>query len=151
MLSARSRSALPLAKSVSGPAQHKAGKSCATTQFRLTPDAGEMTEEDWEFPNGSSLTYVLAPIKRGTPSVFVVVNAAAAAIEVTLPDVLEGGAWTRVLDTTSETLSRRAIAAGTRLTAPERSVLVFSGRVPRVARLWRRSSRPTRPRPGSGA
>jgi hypothetical protein len=30
-------------------------------------------------------------------------------------------------------------------------VLVFSGQVPRVARLWRRSSRPTRPRPGSAA
>jgi isoamylase len=119
----------------------------------LTPDAGEMIEEDWRFPNGCFLSYVLAPIKRGQPAVFVVINAAAEAIEVTLPDVLDGGAWTRVLDTTSETLSRRAIAAGTRFTAPDRSVLVFSGAVPRAARLWRRSKSPTPPRarPGSGA
>jgi glycogen operon protein len=119
----------------------------------LTPDAGEMIEEDWRFPNGYFLSYVLAPIKRGQPAVFVVINAAAEAIEFTLPDVLEGGAWARVHDTTSETLSRRTIAAGTRLTAPERSVLVFSGAVPRAARLWRRSKSPTPPRarPGSAA
>jgi isoamylase len=119
----------------------------------LTPDAGEMIEEDWRFPNGYFLSYVLAPIKHGQPAVFVVINAAAKAVEFTLPDVLAGGAWTRVHDTTSDTLVRRAMAAGTRLTAPERSVLVFSGAVQRVAKLWRRSKSPTPPRarPGSAA
>src|SRR5207245_309475 len=61
---------------------------------------------------------------------------------------LQGQQW---LDTPSATLKRGTIAAGSRLTAPERSVLVSSGQVPRVARLWRRSSRPTRSRPGSAA
>jgi isoamylase len=119
----------------------------------LTPDAGEMIEEDWRFPNGHFLSYVLAPIKGGQPAVFVVINAASEAIEFTLPDVLGGGAWTRVHDTTTDSLGRRALAAGTQFTAPERSVLVFSGAVPRAARLWRRSKSPTPPRarPGSAA
>jgi isoamylase len=117
----------------------------------LAPHAAEMTEEDWRFPNGHFLSYVLAPTKRGQPPLFLVLNAAPHAIDFMLPSVPECAAWTRALDTSSATLGRRAIAAGTRLTAPERSVLVFSGRVPRVARLWRRSSRPTRPRPGSAA
>jgi isoamylase len=118
----------------------------------LTPYAGEMIEEDWRFPNGYFLSYVLAPIKRSQP-VFVVINAAPEAIEFTLPEIPESSSWTRVLDTTSDTLGRRAIAAGTRLTAPERSVLVFSGARPRAARLWRRSKSPTPPRarPGSAA
>jgi isoamylase len=119
----------------------------------LTPDAGEMIEEDWRFPNGHFLAYVLAPRKRGQPAVFVVINAAAEPIEVTLPDFPEGSTWTPVLDTTSETLGRRAIAAGAQVTAPARSVLVFSGAVPRAARLWRRSKSqtPPRARPGSAA
>jgi glycogen operon protein len=117
----------------------------------LTPDAAEMSEEDWRFPNGHFLSYVLAPTDRGQLPLFLVLNAAPHAIDFTLPSVPECAAWTRALDTTSATLPRRAIAAGTRQTAPEQSVLVFSGQVPRVARLWRRSSRPTRPRRGSAA
>jgi glycogen operon protein len=117
----------------------------------LTPEAAEMTEQDWRFPNGFFLSYVLAPIKGGQPAVFIVINAAAEAIEFTLPEIPECGAWMRVLDTTSDSLGRRAIAAGTQFTAPERSVLVFSGAVPRAAKLWRRSKTPTPPRarPGS--
>jgi glycogen operon protein len=119
----------------------------------LTPDGAEMTEHDWRFPNGHFLSYVLAPMERGQPAVFVVINAAAEAIDFTLPEISEFGAWTRVHDTTSETLGRRAIAAGTRVTAPELSVLVFSGAKPRAGRLWRRSKSPTPPRarPGSAA
>jgi glycogen operon protein len=119
----------------------------------LTPDAAEMTEEDWRFPNGCFLSYVLAPIRHREPTIFVVINAAPDAIEFALPKIPECSGWTGVLDTTSETLSRRAMAAGTRLSAPERSVLVFSGAAPRGARLWRRSRSPSptppRARPGS--
>src|SRR6267154_1153484 len=96
----------------------------------LTPEAVEMTEEDWRFPNGHFLSYALAPIKRGQPAVLVVINAAPDAIEFTLPEIPECSSWTHVHDTTSERLGRRAIAAGTQFTAPERSVLVFSGAVP---------------------
>jgi isoamylase len=119
----------------------------------LTPEAIEMTEEDWRFPNGHFLSYALAPIKRGQPAVLVVINAAPDAIEFTLPEIPECSSWTHVHDTTSERLGRRAIAAGTQFTAPERSVLVFSGAGPRAARLWRRSKSPTQPRarPGSAA
>ena len=122
----------------------------------LTPDATEMTEEDWRFPNGHFLSYVLASTvlasaERGQAPLFLVLNAATQTIDFTLPSVPECAAWMPTLDTSSATLKRGNIAAGTRLTAPARSVLVFSGQAPRVARLWRRSSRPTRPRPGSAA
>jgi glycogen operon protein len=117
----------------------------------LTPHAAEMTEEDWQFPNGHFLSYVLASTERGQPPLFLVLNAATQTIDFTLPSVPECAAWTPTLDTSSATLKRGTMAAGTRLTAPARSVLVFSGQAPRVARLWRRSSRPTRPRPGSAA
>src|SRR5215510_1142040 len=117
----------------------------------LTPDAAEMTEEDWQFPNGHFISYVLGPIERGQPPLLIVLNGALQTIDFTLPGVPACAAWTHALDTSSATLKRGAIAGGTRLTAPARSVLVFSGQLPRVARLWRRSSRPTRSRPGSAA
>jgi isoamylase len=119
----------------------------------LTPEAAEMTDEDWRYPNGRFLSYVLAPVEHGQPAVFVVINAGPEAVDLILPDVPDCDAWTRVHDTTTETLGRRALAAGTRFTAPGCSVLVFSGAVRRAARLWRRSksSTPPRARPGSAA
>ena len=119
----------------------------------LTPEATEMAEADWRFPNGHFLSYVLAPTEGGQPPLLIVLNAAPQPIGFTVPSVSECAAWTRVLDTSSAMLKRGAIAAGTRLTVPERCVLVFSGQLPRVARLWPRSKRPTRllARLGSGA
>jgi glycogen operon protein len=110
----------------------------------LTPDAAEMTEQDWRFPNGHFVSYVLAPIERRQASVLVVINAGPQAIDFTLPDLPEASAWTKVHDTSATTPARGAVAAGAHLIAPPCSVLVFSGVVPRVARLWRRSKRPTR-------
>ena len=53
----------------------------------LTPDATEMTEQDWSFPNGRFLSYVLSADESGRPPVFLVLNAAPEAIEFTLPAV----------------------------------------------------------------
>src|SRR5262249_27440677 len=55
----------------------------------LTPDAAEMTEEDWRFPNGHFLSHVLAPTDRGQPPLFLVLNAATQTIDFTLPSVPE--------------------------------------------------------------
>jgi glycogen operon protein len=92
-----------------------------------------MTEEDWRFPNGRFLSYVLAPIERGQPPVFIVINAAPEAIAFTLPKVPECDAWRKVHDTSCATSAGDAIAASTRLSAPERSVLLFSGEARQAA------------------
>ncbi len=93
----------------------------------LTPEAVEMTEQDWRFPNSRFLSYVLAPLERGQPPLFLVINAAPEAIDFTLPKVPECGAWSKVQDTSSAMPAGDIVAAGTRLSAPGRSVLVFSG------------------------
>jgi isoamylase len=41
----------------------------------LRPDAEEMKEEDWKFPEGQFLAYVLGPLEPGRRPIFIVVNA----------------------------------------------------------------------------
>ena len=42
----------------------------------LTPAADEMKEEDWNFPEGRFLAYVLGPAEQGQQPIFIVLNAA---------------------------------------------------------------------------
>ena len=42
----------------------------------LTPAAEEMTESDWNFPEGRFLAYVLGPMEQGQAPIFIVLNAA---------------------------------------------------------------------------
>ncbi len=51
----------------------------------LTPQAAEMTEDDWNFPEGRFLAYALGPVEDSPATLFVVLNAAPEAIEFTLP------------------------------------------------------------------
>ena len=99
----------------------------------LTPDATEMTDRDWNFPNGRFLSYVLGPDARGLPPLFLVLNAAPEAIAFTLPAVPECFHWTSVLDTAGAAKVSGTHLAGARLTVPGRSVLVFSGAAPPAA------------------
>jgi isoamylase len=101
----------------------------------LTPEATEMTEQDWNFPNRRFLSYVLS--ESGQPPVFLVLNAAPEAIAFTLPAVPACKRWTKELDTSSHLPShaptRETHGAGARLKAAGRSVLVFSGAAPPAA------------------
>ena len=54
----------------------------------LTPQAHEMTEQDWKFPEGRFLAYVLGPVDE-YPPLFIVLNSAPEAIEFTLPTIPE--------------------------------------------------------------
>jgi isoamylase len=92
----------------------------------LTPEAEEMTDRDWNFPQGRFLAYVLSPTKDDEP-LFVVLNAAAEPISFTLPKVLGCTAWDMLLDTTSAH-HLATTQAGARSKAPPRSVLAFAGR-----------------------
>jgi glycogen operon protein len=93
----------------------------------LTPQSTEMTEQDWNFPEGRFLSYVLGPEEQGKEALFVVLNAAVEAIEFTLPAFAEYIRWTLLLETASEPRLGQTLAAGAKLQARPRSVLAFSG------------------------
>jgi isoamylase len=93
----------------------------------LTPSAEEMKEQDWKFPEGRFLAYVLGPIEAGQPPIFIVLNAAPEAIKFTLPKMPEYKNWRQLLNTADVKQTVAAFASGGEATAPPRSVLVFSG------------------------
>ncbi len=93
----------------------------------LTPQAEEMQEADWNFPEGRFLSYVLGPRERGEQALFVVLNAAPEAIAFTLPKLQEYREWDCLLDTTKTQTPFLKIASGQGSSAPPRSVLAFAG------------------------
>ena len=93
----------------------------------LRPDALEMTAEDWKFPNGRFIAYVLASTDaKGTP-LAIVLNAAPETIDFVLPRVQQCETWLMELNTAVPTRCGTAFPAGAEQAAPGRSVLVFSG------------------------
>ena len=93
----------------------------------LTPQGTEMTEQDWNFPEGRFLSYVLDPLEQGGTALFIVLNAAMETIEVTLPVLGDYRRWTVLLDTAPEPRHGQTLASGAKLQALPRSVLAFSG------------------------
>jgi glycogen operon protein len=93
----------------------------------LTPAADDMKEQDWNFPEGRFLAYVLGPVERGQPPVFIVLNAAPEAIKFRLPKMPEYKSWRQLLNTADVKQTAADFPSGSETTAPSRSVLVFSG------------------------
>jgi isoamylase len=95
----------------------------------LTPQSTdtEMTEADWNFPESRFLSYVLGPVEPGQPALYVVLNAAAHAIEFALPKLPHYNSWTTELNTAPGGPTGQSLPAGWKSQAPARSVLVFSG------------------------
>jgi glycogen operon protein len=93
----------------------------------LTPAAEEMQEQDWNFPEGRFLAYVLSPIEHGQQPIFIVLNAAPEAIGFKLPKLPEYKSWQQVLNTTDRQQTAADFASGGDATAPPRSVLAFAG------------------------
>jgi glycogen operon protein len=103
----------------------------------FTPQATEMTEQDWSFPGGRFLSYALGPVEQEQSPLFIVLNAAVEAIEFTLPMLPQIVRWAALLNTAQdvrpnetrqgETPQDAEIAAGAKSLAPARSVLVFAG------------------------
>jgi glycogen operon protein len=94
----------------------------------LTPQATEMTQEDWNFPDGHFLSYVLGPVEAGKPSLYIVLNAAPEPIDFVFPAPPDTARWTTVLDTTTAASdgNGEAFAPGAKHEAPARSVLAFA-------------------------
>jgi isoamylase len=93
----------------------------------LTPHATEMTEQDWNFPEGRFLSYMLGPVGEAGAPLYVVLNAAPQAIEFMLPKVPPYSRWTACLDTSPQPRLGAELTSGAKAHAPPRSILVFSG------------------------
>jgi glycogen operon protein len=93
----------------------------------LTPQATEMVKEDWEFPEGRFLSYVLAPVEPGGEPAYIVLNAAPEPINYMLPKLPEYNRWTLLLNSAVATTEPEVYVSGSEAKAPPRSVLVFAG------------------------
>jgi isoamylase len=93
----------------------------------LTPQAEEMTEPDWNFPEGRYLGYVLGPAEHGQAPIFIVLNAAPEAIAFKLPQLPDYQNWQQVLNTVDDLGTTLNLASGVETEAPPRSVLAFAG------------------------
>ena len=95
----------------------------------LRPDAEDMKEADWKFPEGRFLAYVLAPVKPETVPIFIVLNAAPEEIAFKLPKLSDYKSWRQVLNTADSEKSAAEFASGADTKAPPRAVLAFAGAV----------------------
>ena len=86
-----------------------------------------MTEEDWNFPEGRFLAYVLGPEEQGQAPIFIVLNAAPEPIAFKLPSLAEYKNWQQVLNTVDDARPARDFESGSETEAPPRSVLAFAG------------------------
>jgi isoamylase len=92
----------------------------------LTPAAAEMTEQDWNFPEGRFLAYVLGD-EQGQAPIFIVLNAAPEAITFKLPGMAGYKTWRQVLNTVAREQPATDFPSGSETEAPPRSVLAFAG------------------------
>jgi len=93
----------------------------------LKPDATEMAEHDWNFPEGRFLAFVLGPLEPGDAPIFIVLNAAPDAIPFTLPKMQDYRRWTQVLNTVETAEVAVEQDSGAVMDAPARSVMAFAG------------------------
>jgi isoamylase len=93
----------------------------------LTPRATEMTEQDWNFPEGRFLAYVLGPLAAGEVPLYIVLNAAPELIEFLVPTLPDCRRWTLLLNTAVPGQKEQILDVGAKGQAPPRSVLVFGG------------------------
>ena len=93
----------------------------------LTPQATQMTEADWNFPEGRFLAYVLNSIEPGDAPLYIVLNAAPDAIGFTFPSVPGCDHWDMLIESSCSSRTGNRFAAGSTLQAPPRSVLAFAG------------------------
>jgi isoamylase len=92
----------------------------------LTPQANEMTEKDWNFPQGRFLAYALGALAPDKPVLYVVLNASPQTIAFKLPNFQGYRRWVAMLNT-AERPETPKFLPGAHLHSPGNSVLVFAG------------------------
>ena len=93
----------------------------------LTPEATEMNAQDWAFPDGKFLAYVLDG--GAHPPIYIVLNATDEAIPFKLPQWPGWRGWNPLVDTTVVDGGARGgtLEAASMSEAPPCSILVFEG------------------------
>jgi glycogen operon protein len=94
----------------------------------LRPDGTEMQEDDWKFPEGRFLAYILGAVEDHGEPLLIVLNAGSDVIEVTLPSWPNVARWSRVLHTAEAGATGEfSEAPGAKLTATAASIMAFAG------------------------
>jgi isoamylase len=93
----------------------------------LTPRGTEMTEQDWNFPEGRFLAYALGAPERAKPPLYIVLNAAPQTIDFVFPALPDCSGWRLELSTAVAGQKSTVLDCGTKWPAPARSVMVFAG------------------------
>jgi len=86
-----------------------------------------MKEQDWNFPEGRFLAYVLGPLEPGKAPIFIVLNAAPEAIAFKLPKLPEYKSWQQLLNTADVKETVAEFASGSDAKAPPRAVRACAG------------------------
>jgi glycogen operon protein len=93
----------------------------------LTPEGSEMSDADWNFPDGRFLAYVLgAAVEQGEP-LLIVLNGADDAVDITGPEWPKVARWACVIDTANGQSNSTTLEIGGRWSAQPGSVLAFAG------------------------
>jgi glycogen operon protein len=90
----------------------------------LTPQATEMTQPDWNFPEGRFLAYALGPVGSGA-TLYIALNAAPQPIEFSLPKLPGSSSWKLLLNTAEGLPEQTSRTAGAKLKAAPRSVIAL--------------------------
>ena len=93
----------------------------------LTPEGREKNEQDWQFPEGRFLAYVLAAVDGSPAPLFIVLNSTTEPIVFVLPDCPDCAKWERKLATVEDASGQSAFEPNAKAEAPPRSVTVFAG------------------------
>jgi glycogen operon protein len=86
-----------------------------------------MAEQDWNFPDGRFLSYVLAAPTEGGEPAYVVLNGADEDVHLTVPEWTNVAKWQNVLDTSLGPTEHDPVPPGGHWTSRSKSVLVFAG------------------------
>jgi glycogen operon protein len=92
----------------------------------LTPQAHEMSDADWNYPEGRFLSYVLGSV-AGAPALYIALNAASQAIELNLPKLPGYSSWKLLLNTAEDKPAINSFKSGAAAKAAPRSVIVLEG------------------------
>ena len=93
----------------------------------LTPKGSEMSETDWNFPDGRFLAYILGPAAEQGEPLLIVLNGADDAVDVTGPEWPRVARWACVIDSVDGQSNSATLEVGGRWSAQPRSVLAFAG------------------------
>ena len=93
----------------------------------LTPAGTEMEAQDWNFPGGRFLAFVLAGEGPDDAPLYVVLNGADEEVDLTFPEWPETGRWLCLLDTSDGEADGITQPVGGPFKAKARAVLAFAG------------------------